>query len=253
MYNAQKNFYNFLRKCYRTFKQILRKQFTKQLIALKCNFKWFGNEYGGFFICNEILKDEIIVYSAGVGEDISFDIDLINEYPNCKIFAFDPTPKSIEWVKKQNLPENFKFFPYGISKKTGEEVMFLPKNKNHVSGSIYESSHLSEEEKIVVQMKCLEDIVKENNHDYIDIIKMDIEGSEFSVIKNLNFRKINCGSIVVEFHNSFFEKGSELMNETINILRQNNFYCFAISNSGEEYSFINKGIHNKYKIRCNCT
>jgi FkbM family methyltransferase len=220
---------------------------NKSPAVFKCeSIKWFGNEYGGFYICRDIIKnDEIIVYSAGVGEDISFDLDIINEYNHCKIFAFDPTPKSIEWIKKQNLPVNYYFSHYGISNKTGEEEMFLPKNKDHVSGSIYESDHLAKEDKIIVQMKCIEDIIKENNHSYIDIIKMDIEGSEFSVLQSLNWDEINCGQIVIEFHERFFKNEKTLINKAIKKLRENNYYCFAVSSTNQEYSFVNKVIYNK--------
>jgi len=91
-------------QCYRKF---------KNKIVIKCNFKWFGNDYGGFYICPDLLKynnGEKIIYSIGIGEDISFDLDIIKEFPNCKIYAFDPTPKSIEWIKKQHLPKNMIFF-----------------------------------------------------------------------------------------------------------------------------------------------
>jgi FkbM family methyltransferase len=220
----------------------------KRKIALKCNFIWFGNDYGGFYICPDLLKknnDEKIIYSFGVGEDISFDIDIMKAFPDCKIYAFDPTPKSIEYVKKQNLPENMMFFPFGVSSKTGVEKMFLPKNKDHVSGSIIESSHLSNDNIINVKMKSMEDIIKENDHDYIDIIKMDIEGAEFSVIDKLNFEKINCGQMLIETHERFFRNEKKLKKNMIRKLKKNGYYCFAVSNNGFEYSFMNIRKWNK--------
>jgi FkbM family methyltransferase len=220
---------------------------TRHYVSLKCDYRWFGNDYGGFYVCTEIVNlnsnDEIIVYSAGVGEDVSFDMDVVKEFGKCKIFAFDPTPKSIEWVKRQDLPVNYRFFPNGISTKTGEQKMYLPKNKDFVSGSIYESRHLSTDNYIIVQMKSIDDILKENGHKYIDIIKMDIEGSEFSVIEHLKFHEVNCGQFLVEFHGRFFRNGSKLIKKAINILKNNGYYCFAISNTGEEYSFINKDLY----------
>ena len=223
---------------------------TKRMAVFKCNSEWHGNEYGGFYICPDVLKNnEIIVYSAGIGEDISFDIDIINRYNNCKIFAFDPTPKSIKWVEKQSLHSNFNFYPYGISDKTGEEQMFLPKNSEHVSGSIYESEHLSKEDRIVVQMKSIESIIAENNHNYIDIIKMDIEGSEFRVLESLDFGKLNCGQILIEFHQRFFKDGKKMLRAAIKRLRKNNYFCFAVSNSEEEFSFINRAIFKNLNSR----
>ena len=79
----------------------------KPLITeFECDKKLFGNaNYGGFYINPYILsfRGDIIVYSAGVGNDISFDIAVLSDYSNCKIFAFDPTPQSIEWVNKQYM------------------------------------------------------------------------------------------------------------------------------------------------------
>jgi hypothetical protein len=73
-----------------------------------------------------------LVYSFGIGEEISFDKNMINEY-NAKVFGFDPTPKSIKRINEQELPENFIFTPIGIADHDGEEEWFLPENPNHVS------------------------------------------------------------------------------------------------------------------------
>ena len=53
-----------------------------------------GTEYGGWIIPTNIKLDEnSIVYSAGVGEDISFDLLLSNKY-NSNIILIDPTEKA---------------------------------------------------------------------------------------------------------------------------------------------------------------
>jgi hypothetical protein len=55
----------------------------------------FGTQYGGWFIPNDIsLNENSIIYSAGVGEDISFDLMLQDKY-NCNILLIDPTERSI--------------------------------------------------------------------------------------------------------------------------------------------------------------
>lgn len=52
-----------------------------------------GTEYGGWDIPTNIGFDEnSIIYSGGVGEDISFDLKLQNKY-NCYIILIDPTQK----------------------------------------------------------------------------------------------------------------------------------------------------------------
>ena len=83
-------------------------------VNLRISKNWFGSEYGGFYLHSEILNQKSIIYSLGVGLDITFDSEII-DLLNCKVFAFDPTPKSINWVKDNVLIKNFYFSPYGIS------------------------------------------------------------------------------------------------------------------------------------------
>ena len=65
---------------------------------------------GGFYLAQKSIEKSSIVYSIGIGEDISFDIELMDTY-GCNIFAFDPTPKSVLWVKENVTSPNF-FFTY---------------------------------------------------------------------------------------------------------------------------------------------
>ena len=50
---------------------------------------------GGIFRLMPKLNEDSIVYSGGVGEDISFDLKLQDKY-NCNIFLIDPTQRAIK-------------------------------------------------------------------------------------------------------------------------------------------------------------
>jgi FkbM family methyltransferase len=240
---------NKLVKIIRTLRKYLDKIFKiiRQKRLFKCKYKQYGNDYGGFNICYELLNPspdrKIIVYSAGVGEDISFDEAIMDEF-NCQIFAFDPTPKSIQWIQKQKLPENFIFHPIGISNKAELQRFFLPKNQNYISASTFDHDTVSVERNIMVQMKTLENIAMEYHHTYVDVLKMDIEGSEFSVLNALP-DNIFFGQIVVEFHERFIKHGEKILMNTIHTLKRKGYHCFAISEHGDEYSFLNKKLYLK--------
>jgi hypothetical protein len=57
-----------------------------------------GTEYGGWSLCPHLLCQESIVYSIGIGDDISFDLSLIKKF-GITVNAFDPTPESVKWVR----------------------------------------------------------------------------------------------------------------------------------------------------------
>jgi len=103
----------------------------------KISKQWFGNQYGGFYLAQNSIDKSSIVYSIGIGEDISFDEGIMDRY-GCKVFAFDPTPKSVVWVKENVTSQNFVFSPIGLAKEKGSRKFYLPTNNNHVSGSIHD-------------------------------------------------------------------------------------------------------------------
>ena len=126
--------------------------------GINCDSVWYGSDYGGFFVCPSLLNEKSIVYSFGIGEDISFD-QMINDKHNCDVYAFDPTPKSINWIKNYLLFKKFHFYEFGLSDKSGFLDFYLPKNPNYVSGSSISSSHLNITDKISVKMKSLKEII----------------------------------------------------------------------------------------------
>ena len=87
-------------------------------------------------------------------------------------------------------------------------------------------------------MKSFEDIQKMLNHGKIDVLKMDIEGSEYEIIDSVLQFDIEIIQIVVEFHERFFVNGKAKSKEFIKRMNENGYKIFAVSDSYEEVSFI---------------
>lgn len=225
-----------LKKTYFKILKLIKKDLR---INIKCNYKWYGSGYGGFFACPDLLNDNSIVYSFGIGEDISFDKSVLKEF-NCSVYGFDPTPKSINWVKNQVLPNRFKFYEYGIDIESRIVKFYLPKNTDYVSGSIIAHSNLDTDKSINVKMKSFQDIINELGHQKIDILKIDIEGAEFNVLESILETKIQIDQILIEFHERFLPNGKLKRKNAINLLHLKGFDLFAVSDTLEELSFIRR-------------
>ena len=200
---------------------------------------WYGNKYGGFYILPGLLDKDSIVYSFGIGEDISFDLDVINNH-GCRIFAYDPTPRSIDWISNQDLPVNFQFQPYGLDGNDKESVFYLPKNKSFVSGSLSLTEFIEEKEKIIVQVFRLKTLMEKNGHDHINVLKMDIEGAEYDVLEDIISSGIRVQQILVEFHHRFMNNGVQKTRNALKLLSENGFKVFGVSDLNSEISFINE-------------
>ena len=210
--------------------------YPKVKITKQLPYQRFGNDYGGFEVYTETLNKNSIVYSFGIGEDISFDRDVINKF-GCDVYGFDPTPRVQEWINKQTLPSEFKFYPIGLSNQDGSLIFYTPINPNHISHTAVKLDNKLQSE-ISVPCNKLSTIMKMNNHTHIDLLKIDIEGFEYGVIENIIAENIKINQFVVEFHHNFKGIGNKATENVISKLLQFGFGLYAISDNYQEFSFI---------------
>ena len=62
----------------------------------------YGARSGIWTIAPHLLPEDCIVYSAGVGNNIRWDLEIIAHH-RALVYAFDPTPRTVEWISEQDL------------------------------------------------------------------------------------------------------------------------------------------------------
>lgn len=221
----------------RAFRMISGKAFW-QGAQIRCERLHLGNEGARWCVCPDSLSASSVVYSFGVGEDISFDLELIRRF-QVKLHAFDPTPRSIEWIRTQTLPEQFVFHEYGLADFNGCCKFVPPKNPAHISHTIVQRD--SPWPTIELPVQRLATIMQSLGHDRVDLLKMDIEGAEHDVLSDLLSTGIRVGQLLVEFHHRWPEVGFEKTRRAIRSLNDAGYRIFSVSRTGEEYSFVFRG------------
>ena len=154
-----------------------------------------GSAYGGWWVPAGLLDARSIVYSAGVGEDVSFDLALIERF-QCHIWAIDPTPRSIEFARGINDPR-FHFVSHGIWSDDSEQRFYAPANAEHVSHSILNVQ--GTQSYFTASCRSLPTLMRELGHDHVDLLKMDIEGAEGPVLNAMLRQGITPRVLCVEF------------------------------------------------------
>jgi FkbM family methyltransferase len=209
---------------------------------LKLHTIQVGSVYGGYQIypISPPLHNALIVFSFGIGEDCSFDKEIIEKY-GATVYAFDPTPRAIQFIEKQNLPkESFKFFPLALGTYDGETQFLLPvEDDPEPSGSVFQRERLKGGNKITIPIQRLKTVMELTGVSKIAILKMDIEGSEFVVIDDILECGIDITQFCIEFHVRIFpDDGVKKMRKAIANLKKHGYLCCAVSCNGYEATFV---------------
>jgi len=198
--------------------------------------------FGDWWLCRDLVRDGQKVYSLGVGEDIGFDLALM-QCRDVEVFAFDPTPNSIAWLQSQSLPPQFHFYPWAVADRDGSLFLY-PRVRGDGSHSRMMYTFLAapeaREDGIEVPVKSLAGIMRELGHDHVDILKIDIEGAEYGVLNSMLELPLRPAQLLVEFHHRFPGLSAADTIQAVGNLRQAGYGLARISSSGREYTFILK-------------
>ena len=141
----------------------------------------YGGETHGWYLPSELIEPDWLVYDFGVGDDMSFDIALVERH-GCRIHAFDPTPESITYVEDKSLP-GFQFHPVGVWDEDTTIKFWAPSSNRLIS---YSALNLRQTSAYVeCKVQTIKSFATELGHEHIDLIKMDIKGAEQRVIRSM--------------------------------------------------------------------
>lgn len=179
-------------------KELIRWHIEPRIMSLflRPNSKYKPIDLGLAIIPEELLSENAICYTVGVGEDIEFELALQSKYA-VNQWLFDPTPRTIEFMNNQSMPMNrIHFMPFGIWKEDSKQFFQAPKIKTHVSHSINSSSK-SNLFGFEAVCRSLPSIMKQLGHKHIHLLKMNVEGVEDIILENALAAGIRPDVIVV--------------------------------------------------------
>lgn len=200
--------------------KLLQKHMQGVALKRRKDLVRLGTPYGGWIVPTQAFNESSICYCFGAGEDISFDVELINKF-GCNVYTFDPTPRAIAHVRTlidkarqgerfeiNNKPGEYyelaseqasKLHFSGVGAWSSDTVMrfFAPSNANYVSHPILNLQNTKD----YFEARCLslKSIMAVLGHDAVDLVKMDIEGAEYEVLESMLATGIRPKVLCIEF------------------------------------------------------
>lgn len=189
--------------------------------------KRLGSEYGGWTFRADANLQGATIVSAGLGEDASFDVEFAKLFSS-QVILVDPTPRSIvhydaliarvgkpaaqSYVRGGNQPVE----SYALESVSSKQLVlepkalwteqttlkfFMPADPRHVSHSItnYQNDYASDGAAIEVPSTTLKAVIEDHGIGRLQILKLDIEGAEISVLNHMLADHIKPVQLLIEF------------------------------------------------------
>jgi len=139
-----------------------------------------------------------IIYSGGVGEDISFELELIDQF-GVAVHLFDPSPMALETLSAVTRHQDkLCFKPLGLAGST--KPMSFARMDDCNSGLAHWRKETVTSAEIQFPCTSVLDEMRANRHTEIDLLKIDIEGFEYEVLESCLADNVLPKQICVEFH-----------------------------------------------------
>lgn len=183
--------------------------------------------------------EEPVCFSFGVGFDYTFEKELVEKY-GAVVYAFDPTPEVIRYMEEGDVPEKLHYFSFGLSDRDGEKEFHCPNSDGvYTDYSEYFAAWTSERT-ITVEMYRLETLMKKFGYDHLDILKMDVEGSEFLALPEILKSGVKFDQLCMETHARMFPDSVDKIRWIKRLLNENGY--LMISNAATEQTYIHESL-----------
>lgn len=200
----------------------------KRIIAVEIlNFDSFEKEELRFV--TKLIKDgsAILDIGANIGW---YSLNLSKEFKNVRIFAFEPVPKTYNYLRSNVILNNITgidIYNLGFSDNEKDINIFLNPD---CSGNSSLANLSGSTENIICKFTTVDLFVRKNNLK-IDFIKCDVEGAELLVFKGaIEMLKRDKPVVFTEMLRKWAAKFNYHPNDIIALFKNLDYNCYSLKN-----------------------
>eukprot|EP00897_Mesotaenium_endlicherianum_P002812 jgi/Mesen1/2559/ME000162S01683 len=210
------------------------------------------DNYGAWSLCGDRLRPGGIVYSFGIGNDVSFDHAMVVDKGQ-QVFGFDPTvtPERVAELFRDNharaapLP-GFAFQQLGLGAADGSVSFLRSRNPRVQSMTALGAGEITanyKESGFQAAVLRLRTFMCMHGHAWVDVLKMDVEGVEMDVCGGEGgdwarpHLDIPADQVLIEFHERMLRDGIKKKGKCVRTLLAKGFRLVYTSPNKQELTF----------------
>ncbi len=179
------------------------------------------------------LNDGMVYFDIGANNGYYYSLKVAKRFSNCRIYSFEPDPAILHHLNKNvshNNLSNITVVPQALSDAVGMAKM---------TANLGASNFLIREDfssRIVIDVPCntLDNFVRQNNVECIDLMKVDIEGGEYSFLKGARESIQNHQPILIlELNDALLRRSGASIESALSFLSGMNYTCYLVEGSSD--------------------
>ena len=180
----------------------------------------------------ELLKSKAnVIFDVGANRGDT-TLKYLNLFPKARIHSFEPFPESYEiFINRHKENLNVQLNKYALSSSIGKAILNI--NKSVDTNSLLESKKIGATSdkscisigQIEIETNTIDNYCAQNNIKEIDVLKIDVQGSEIEVLKGA-LEMLKKGSIKLIYTETYFEQqyvNQPLFHDISQLLYKHNF------------------------------
>lgn len=122
-----------------------------------------------------------------------------------RVWAFEPNPKNADYINKtldRNEWDNVELFSIALSDTESSDQLLLP-NSGNTGVAFLPDANTADADTVdsyTVETRQLTSVLNERQINKIDLLKIDVEGGETAIIRDISPHLNDIETIILEFH-----------------------------------------------------
>jgi len=174
-----------------------------------------GTAYGGWTVPGALIDSSWTCYLVGAGGDISVDRELIRRYGVKAARSFEAVEELVERARKDGADEpRFSAHHAAIAAGDGPlrmQVSHDPQSRSVSAAGLYDSKNYIE-----LPGRTLQSLMSELGDTTIDLLKLDIEGSEYDLLPTLDLNALGVKVLAIQLHHTGTVRDAKGLIERLN-------------------------------------
>ena len=209
------------------------KKLSRIIFDVSYNYSFERKYNGEESIVKNLYKENIKIDTIfDVGANKGFWSDYFYKFFNkSKFFLFEITPSRLKILNKIDI-KNFNIINFGLAEKD-KDLFFYDYSSLDGENSIFNTRPDTKSKKIKSKFLAGDTFCKKNNINFIDFLKIDVEGMEYEVLKGFNNMLKNKKIKIIQFEYTIANSISKYMLKDISsLLNCNNYIIGKLTNKG---------------------